>query len=460
MATPKTVRTYPLNGSQKDFTIPFEYLARKFVVVTLIGVNRKELVLNTDYRFTTPTQITTTIAWGTGQGYDLIEIRRLTSATDRLVDFADGSILRAYDLNTSQIQSLHIAEEARDLTADTIAVNNDGNLDARAKRIVNVADAVDDGDAVNLRQQKAWAGSALNQAQAAAASATASANSATASATARTGSETARTGSEAARDLALQYRNTAETHKNDAAISATNSENSNVLSQAWASKPEDAVVSGGLYSSFHYSRKSAASASAASASASASADSAVTSGNKADIATQQADRAEGYASGLSLPSASGNALKVLRQKSDASGLEYVWGLDTIRAQLLGTVSQASGIPTGAVIEHLESGGKTLTRWADGTQICTEDLAIAAHTVSAGNGSLFNSSSFGGGSFLKPFISAPTGQSVTARRASGTPWAVINSDATTTNMPTFFYFSPVVLQSTTGSAKMIAIGRWF
>ena len=159
-----TVITYPLNGSTVDFAIPFEYLARKFVRVTLVGTNRQELVLNQDYRFTTRTQITTTRAWGTGDGYDLIEIRRYTSATDRLVDFADGSILRAYDLNISQVQTLHVAEEARDLTADTIGVNNDGNLDARGRRIVNVADGIDAGDAVTVRQQQAWADSALNQA--------------------------------------------------------------------------------------------------------------------------------------------------------------------------------------------------------------------------------------------------------------------------------------------------------
>lgn len=150
-----TVRTYPLNGAV-DFTITFEYLARKFVKVTLIGKDRKELVLNQDYRFTAKTQITTTRAWTAADGYQMIEIRRFTSASDRLVDFADGSILRAYDLNISQIQTLHVADEARDLTADTIGVNNDGNLDARGRRIVNVADPVDEYDALNLRTVKQW----------------------------------------------------------------------------------------------------------------------------------------------------------------------------------------------------------------------------------------------------------------------------------------------------------------
>ncbi len=154
--TIKTVMTYPLNGSTVDFNIPFEYLARKFVTITLIGTDRKVLTLNQDYRFSTKITITLTKAWGPADGYDTIEVRRYTSATDRLVDFADGSILRAYDLNIAQVQTLHVAEEARDLTADTIGVNNDGDLDARGRRIVNVADPVDDFDALNLGTVKEW----------------------------------------------------------------------------------------------------------------------------------------------------------------------------------------------------------------------------------------------------------------------------------------------------------------
>lgn len=161
----RTVMTYPLNGSTVDFGITFEYLARKFVSVTLIGKDRKELVLNQDFRFTTKTQITTTRAWSPSDGYTMIEIRRVTSATERLVDFSDGSILRAYDLNIAQVQTLHVAEEARDLTADTIGVNNDGNLDARGRKIVNVGDATNPDEAVNLGQIQRWNESALNSAK-------------------------------------------------------------------------------------------------------------------------------------------------------------------------------------------------------------------------------------------------------------------------------------------------------
>lgn len=183
----KTVLTYQLDGSNRDFNIPFEYLARKFVVVTLIGVDRKVLTINTDYRFATRTIISLTKAWGPADGYTTIELRRVTSTTDRLVDFTDGSILRAYDLNVAQIQTMHVAEEARDLTADTIGVNNDGHLDARGRRIVNLANAVDDRDAVPFGQLKA-----MNQ------------------------------NSWQARNEALQFRNEAEAFKNEAGTNAAN----------------------------------------------------------------------------------------------------------------------------------------------------------------------------------------------------------------------------------------------
>ena len=158
----KTVLTYPLDGSTTDFNIPFEYLARKFVVVTLLGVDRRVLTLPTDYRFATRTVIATNKAWGPADGYTQIEIRRVTSATERLVDFTDGSILRAYDLNVAQIQTMHVAEEARNMTADTIGVNNDGHLDARGRKIVNLAYATSDYDAVPLKQIKEREFSAWN----------------------------------------------------------------------------------------------------------------------------------------------------------------------------------------------------------------------------------------------------------------------------------------------------------
>lgn len=271
MAAPKTVITIRLDGSNKDFEIPFEYLARKFVVITLIGTDRKVLTLGTDYRFTQRTIITTTQSWGPAQGYTLLEIRRLTSATERLVDFSDGSVLRAYDLNISNVQSLHIAEEGRDIATDTIGVDNDGNLDARGRRIVNLADAVNPGDAVTLKQNQEWGGSALNQAD----RATQQANLASA---ARQGAESAQALSQSARDASIAARD---------------------LSQRWAANPEDVVVSGSLYSSLHYAAKAAARSDAANlamirseSARDRSETGATTSTTQAGIATTQADRAK------------------------------------------------------------------------------------------------------------------------------------------------------------------------
>lgn len=261
----RTVMTYPLTGAV-DFAITFEYLARKFVTVTLIGKDRKELVLNQDYRFTTKTQITTTRTWTAADGYDSIEIRRYTSATDRLVDFADGSILRAYDLNIAQIQTLHVAEEARDLTADTIGVNNDGHLDARGRRIVNVANPVDDGDAVNLRSLKVWNDSALNSANRAKESAEEAKRQSDWAGRMRNEAEQFkneagqhRNVTESAKDQSIAAKNQSEAARDLAAGSRNESlrfaEESNSYmgwSKKWAVNPVDVVVQDVEYSAKHW----------------------------------------------------------------------------------------------------------------------------------------------------------------------------------------------------------------
>ncbi|QNJ57264.1 tailspike / endo-glycosidase [Pseudomonas phage Stalingrad] len=148
----KTILTY-LFRTDRTYVVSFEYLTRRFVKVFLLGQNgKRELILGTDFKFISSTEIQTTLAWPNGEPWETLEIRRVTSATDRLVDFNDGSILRANDLNVSQLQAIHIAEEARDSAADNLSVDRDGNYDARNRRIVNLAAGQDDRDAVNMEQ--------------------------------------------------------------------------------------------------------------------------------------------------------------------------------------------------------------------------------------------------------------------------------------------------------------------
>ncbi|WP_312380655.1 phage tail fiber domain-containing protein [Pseudomonas oryzihabitans] len=286
-----TVYTYPLDGSKRDFTVPFEYLARKFVAVTLVGsAGRKLLVLNTDYRFTSKTSIQTTQAWGAASGYNLIEVRRDTSATDRLVTFADGSTLRATDMTLSQVQTMHVAEEARNSVSDTISVNSDGMLDARARRLVNVPDAVDDGDAVNLGMQKRWAATALNYSTAAEGSAKAAKESEVIA------------GNQAA--IAAGKADSADISARNTKISETNAK----ASADKAKASEDSV------------KGNADRAATSETNAGLSASNAEL---KANQASASATEAKGYAAGLNFPSAAGNGGKYPRQKKDASGFEYI-----------------------------------------------------------------------------------------------------------------------------------------
>lgn len=312
MAQITTVYTYPLDSSRTEFPIPFEYLARRFVSITLIGADRKKLVLGSEYRFISSTLIKTTKAWGAADNYDYIEVKRETSASDRIVTFQDGSILRATDLNLAQIQTMHVAEEARNAVTDTIGVDTNGQLDARARRIVNVADAINPGDAITYRQVLTWNSSALNQANRAESEANKSASSASASATsasnsAGSASSAATSASNAAganaaaaasRDTTKGYMDTTSGYKDAAATSSA-------FAQAWATKAEDTVISGTTqYSALHHASKAAKSATAAATSAS--------------TATAQADRAKTEADKLGNMNTLGGAI------SAVAGTQVVW----------------------------------------------------------------------------------------------------------------------------------------
>ena len=149
-----TIANYQGNGSTTDFSVPFDYLAKKFVKVT---VDSREK-LGGDYGDTTKDYFfvdKTTIRFNTApaSGTEII-IRRYTSATDRIVSFKDASVLKAKDLDVSTVQTIHIAEEGRDVINDALIVDKEGNWDARGHRIVNVGDPIGDTDAVSFKFYK------------------------------------------------------------------------------------------------------------------------------------------------------------------------------------------------------------------------------------------------------------------------------------------------------------------
>lgn len=150
-----TIIIYEGDGTRTDFTVPFDYLKKSFVTVrlgagtTLTGGDYGDV--GSDYYFLDKTTIRLKVAPSSGES---LTIRRYTSATERVVTFKDASILKATDLDTSQVQAFHIAEEGRDILEDSLSVNREGNWDAKGKRIINVGAAVSDGDAVNLKLYK------------------------------------------------------------------------------------------------------------------------------------------------------------------------------------------------------------------------------------------------------------------------------------------------------------------
>ena len=84
-----------------------------------------------------------------GNSADTICIYRETP-TDRQVEFVDASVLKAYDLNKFEIQLLHIAEENYDsISTNIIRVNETSNVwDGLFRRLSNIADPTEEQDVV------------------------------------------------------------------------------------------------------------------------------------------------------------------------------------------------------------------------------------------------------------------------------------------------------------------------
>jgi hypothetical protein len=144
------------------FTVTFDALVASHIKAKINGVENTAFTLNLAMDTLTFTTSTDIPALATVRVYR--DTPKLTS--ERIVDFANGSVLGEVALDTSAIQNLHIAQEAYDSAAEAVTANGsaqalidaglitptDGHWDAQSRKLTNVSDAVYPQDAVTKSQ--------------------------------------------------------------------------------------------------------------------------------------------------------------------------------------------------------------------------------------------------------------------------------------------------------------------
>ena len=133
-------QNYTGDNTTDTFAIPFTFTAQSEISVTVDGVAETGLT----FPSAASVQLTSAPATGT-----LVQVRRTTDLTARSVDFASGSVLTEEDLDNSNIQTFHAAQEAVDKSNDGITLGADNKWDAQGNIIKNVGDPVNNTDAVN-----------------------------------------------------------------------------------------------------------------------------------------------------------------------------------------------------------------------------------------------------------------------------------------------------------------------
>jgi hypothetical protein len=125
-----------------------------------------------------------------------------------------------------------------------------------------------------------------------------------------------------------------------------------------------------------------------------------------------------------------------------------------RGNILGTVSQTSGVPTGAILERGSNANGDYIKFADGTLICW--LTTPTLTASIAVGNVFTST-VSSPSFPATFSVAPA-ISASATRLGGTTGHWAGSVSSSTTGATARLLTAVT--GATGTIDIIAVGRWF
>jgi hypothetical protein len=214
--------TYTADGSQTNFSVPFDYLRPSFVHV---AVNDAEV----SEGFTISNRM---VMFDSAPAKDAVVRIYRNTPTTRLVSWADASILKAIDMTIAEVQQLHILEEASDWskTNSIVLDEESGVWQGRKCRVSNVADPTEAQDVVTKNYLENTEDSFVQRmntikTQTEQFANTAGNNKDSAYKSAQSASAFAASAAESAK-LAEGYKNIAETAKSDASLYAANAKTS------------------------------------------------------------------------------------------------------------------------------------------------------------------------------------------------------------------------------------------
>lgn len=135
---------------------------------------------------------------------------------------------------------------------------------------------------------------------------------------------------------------------------------------------------------------------------------------------------------------------------------YPWRINYHSANIVGTVSQSGGTPTGAIIQRGSNANGQFVRFTDGTQICWVNRATG-NPVNNPFGQIFTT---GSNTWTYPigFIGSPT-LSMSENSGVGLCWGGLGEGAANSDSTTFAIFRATA-SAVVPNAAIIAIGRWF
>ena len=131
--------SYTGDGTTTDYAITFSFIDSSHVKAFIDGVETTAFTI-----------ASSTLTFSSAPANaSVVRIERQTPIANRLVDFTDGSVLTESDLDRSADQNFFVAQEITDDSQNTMRIGTDDKWDAQSKVIKDVADPVNNNDAVN-----------------------------------------------------------------------------------------------------------------------------------------------------------------------------------------------------------------------------------------------------------------------------------------------------------------------